>query len=291
MTARKRCVVAGASGLIGSELVSLLAEEYEVHAVSRSQPRYHCATVFWHRIDFSGEKSDLRSLPARTDKVVYLAQSHHFRDFPARAADIFSVNVAALLGFLEYSRIAGADTFVFASSGGVRLVNKKLEDASRAGAPAEIDFYLSTKLCGEILASAYAGKFRLAILRYFFVYGPGQRRQMLVPRLIERIGRGEPIVLQGDDGVRLNPVHVVDAAQATRKALELGRSCTVDIAGPDVLSLKEMSQIIGEALGRQPVFRVEPPGASADLVGDIRAMRELLCEPRIRFDIGVRTML
>ena len=47
------------------------------------------------------------------------------------------------------------------------------------------------------------------ILRFFFVYGPG-RGQTLVPRLVDRILAGEEIVIEGDPGMRMNPLFAAD---------------------------------------------------------------------------------
>lgn len=287
----KRCVITGASGLIGSNLIGRLRRAWEVHAISRHPPAGNPAdNVIWHKMDLAKEL-DRQALPERADALIYLAQSEHFRDFPERALDIFGVNTMGLVRALDYARGAGVRTFVYGSSGGVygygeTSMNEKLVIPAEGG----LGFYLGTKLCSEIVALNYSALMSVVILRFFFVYGPGQRRTMLIPRLIDTIREGRQVALQGTDGVRLNPTYVLDAAAAIERALELEGTYKINVAGPEVLTLREMCEIIGGAVGRPPVYSIQP-GAPRHIVGDISKMRELLVSPRIRFGDGLRLLL
>jgi UDP-glucose 4-epimerase len=286
---RKTIVITGGTGLIGAALVQRLATEHEVHCVSRRPPPARAA--IWHALDLA-HACGFERLPQRADAVIYLAQSEYFRDFPAHSLNIYEVNTANVLRMLEYARQAGVKNFVYGSSGGINAVDKtKANENVEIPAVGDIGFYLSTKLCSELLAQNYAAFFKVAILRYFFVYGRGQRHGMLIPRLVQRVRAGEPIVLHGRDGIRINPVHVADAAEATRCALSLDVSMAINIAGPQVLSLRQIGEIIGEAVGRAPVFTVEDDKEPQDLIGDTTGMREHLTAPQIHFADGIKSLL
>src|SRR5205814_2290751 len=96
--------------------------------------------VRWHTVDLS--QPDTAVLPRQTDAVVYLAQSEHFRDFPRRAHDIFSVNVLGVQSLLEYAKTAGCRTFVLASSGGVyQPSNSALKETMDVTARSTLGFY------------------------------------------------------------------------------------------------------------------------------------------------------
>jgi nucleoside-diphosphate-sugar epimerase len=287
----RRCVVTGASGLIGSNLVERLRARWEVHALSRRPPPDGARRdVIWHEMDLN-EKPDLHSLPGSVDALIYLAQSEHFREFPERAVDIFEVNTAALVRFLDYARRSGARTFIYGSSGGV-YGSRSTGMREEISIPAEgnLGFYLGSKLCSEIVALNFAKLMSVVILRFFFVYGSGQRRKMLIPRLIDAVRAGEPVTLQGKQGIRINPVHVSDAANAIVRSLQLKGTHKINVAGPEILSLREICETIGRAVDRRPVYKVEKT-APRHIIGDITKMRDLLFSPRIPLRKGLSSLV
>ena len=286
----RTCLVVGASGLIGGALVARLAAGMDVYGVSRTRALAH-ANFFWHAADLT-QPLPQQALPEKVDAVVYLAQSEFFRDFPERARDIFAVNTAQLLRVLDYARTAGAKRFVFASSGGVYGFGaQRFSEEAQISATGELGFYLSTKLCSEILVQNYASFFSTSILRYFFVYGAGQRRTMLIPRLVDNIRAGKAIELRGSEGIVINPTHVSDAAAAIERALGLEGAHTINIGGPDALSLRQIGELIGAAVGKAPVFDIKSADGSADMVGGIEKMSRLLCSPQVHFVEGLRSVL
>lgn len=285
-----KVLITGASGLIGAFLLRELQSNDEVYAISRSARRLPGATQTI-ALDL-GTTWSMDQLPRDVDTVVHLAQSEYFRDFPLRADDIFEVNTRSTVKLLDYARATGAKQFVLASSGGVYGVGAgsfSEERPMRTGG--ELGFYVGTRVCSELLANCYAGHFNVICLRFFFVYGPGQQAHMLIPRLAGSIRAGRPVTLRGEHGLRLNPIHVEDAAHAVRKAMTLQGSHTINVAGPTVLSLREVAETIGQVVRRPPVFEVTPQSTPQDLVGDTARMRHLLCEPRIPFAAGIAATL
>jgi UDP-glucose 4-epimerase len=287
----KRCVITGASGLIGSKVVRALASAWEIHAVSR-----HCPSeltgpnIVWHTMEASDAISS-GTLPSRVDAVIYLAQSEYFRDFPERALEIFEVNTVAPLRYLDYAKRAHAQNFVYGSSGGVYgSGTARMSENLQIPAEGNLGFYLGSKLCSEILALNYADFMNVAILRFFFVYGAGQRKSMLIPRLTETIRSECPVTLQGEDGIRLNPTHVNDAAGSVVRALDLTASHKINVAGPEILSLRHICEIIGETIGRKPRYNIES-ARPKNIVGDTSKMAELLAPPSISFHEGFLSTL
>jgi UDP-glucose 4-epimerase len=278
---QRTVIVSGASGLLGRGVVrSLAASDWHVIALARSAGAVQADCEILE-VDFS-TGWDTKQLPARVDAVMHLAQSHSYRDFPAGALDVFRVNVDATARLLDYARQAGATQFVYASSGGVYgNGSQAFRENAPITPPGKLGYYLGSKAAGEILVQSYTDMFNVVVLRPFFIYGAGQSRGMLVPRLVDSVREGKPIRVQGLDGIRINPVHVKDSAAATAAALGLERSAIFNIAGPDVMSIREICEGIGRYVGREPVF-VTDPGEPRDLVADISAMVETLHDPKRR---------
>jgi nucleoside-diphosphate-sugar epimerase len=274
----KKILVTGAGGLLGSHLVPLLREEgHDVIPATRGM------------IDLS-RPLDPSRLPQRIDAVIYLAQSSRFREFPETAADIFQVNTAQPLALLDYARRAGAANFVYASTGGVYAPSAQpVTETSPLAAP--MGFYPASKRAAEVLAEAFQPHLHVTLLRFFFIYGAGQKREMLIPRLADSVLEGRSVALQGEEGLRINPVHASDAAKATAAAARLAQSATVNVAGPEVLSIRAMCETIGERTGRAPVFSHDPNATPPSLIADTRLMSQLLVAPERRFGDAIGELI
>jgi UDP-glucose 4-epimerase len=269
-------LITGANGLIGRHVVAALEPNQEVWALAHTTVPAERRGAHWIAADLASS-AFITTLPPRVDTVVHLAQSAHYRDFPERASDIFAVNVASTALLLDWAQRAGVRRFILASAGG----------ANRVTPAAGLGYYLSTKRSAELLAESYRTHFAATILRFFFVYGAGQRPTMLIPRLVDSVREGRPIALTGEQGLRLNPIHVDDAVRAVVRATEIDAAKEFDVAGPDVLTLRAIADIIGDKVARQPQYVVDAAATPDDLVGDIRAMSERLAVPRVRFEDGV----
>lgn len=284
-------LITGGTGLIGAEVIRRIGTEHAIYAVSRRQNNLLSMKTRIISCDLSKPFDD-SLFPAEIDAVIHLAQSEHFRDFPARAADVFNVNTRATFQLLDYARRAGARTFIYASSGGVYGSGASgFDENTPIVARSGLGFYQSSKLCSEILADNYTSLMNVIMLRFFFVYGPEQKPSMLIPRLVESVRNGTPISLQGESGIRINPTYVSDAADAVIGSLALIDSHKINIGGPDVLSLREIATEIGEQVGREPVFSIDKQTQPGHLIGDIGKMRSLLFSPKISFKKGIADLI
>ncbi|NWD49594.1 NAD-dependent epimerase/dehydratase family protein [Pseudomonas gingeri] len=283
-------LITGANGLLGVHAVAQLVSQHQVHAVVHSAPQQPVSGVTYHVIDLSQDWSR-QSLPAAVDAVIHLAQSSRFREFPEQAMDVFGVNVASTAYLLEYARTAGAKHFILASSGGVYGAgDEAFKENALIPHHGQLGYYLGSKLCSEVLAQNYSSLMNVTVLRFFFMYGRDQRRSMLVPRLIDNVMAGQVITLQGNDGIRINPIHVSDAVAALEHCLQLEGSHTFNVAGAQVLSLREIAEIIGEAVGLAPVFKVEEV-EPRHLIANIDALSESLIAPRVSFAQGILELI
>ena len=279
-----RVLVTGASGSIGSRLVERLAPANQVFALARGGGP-ELEGVEWIRLDLS-HPLDPAALPAKVDAVAHLAQSDRYRDFPDGAMDLFAVNVQSTAALLDYARGAGAGSFVLASTGGCYETSP---DPVSEDAPLAMPGpYFRSKRMAELLVENYAGEFGGGILRLFFAYGPGGK--LLVSRLASQLLAGEEIVIEGDPGMSMNPIYVDDAAAALQAALGLSEQTVVNVAGDEVVRVRELVERLAQALGREA--RIQAGGDSpGDLVADTSRMRSLLgVRPEVDLDRGLKAV-
>jgi UDP-glucose 4-epimerase len=286
----KKLLITGANGLLGRECLTLLSNEYEVHAIVHSKPKYKLEQVHYHIIDFSNFWS-FDDLPSDFDTIIHLAQSAHFREFPERASDIFKVNIETTARLLDFAHKNGVKKFLYASSGGVYGSGANpFNENTQISTFGNLGYYLGSKLCGEVLVNNYSNLMNVFVLRPFFMYGAGQNKSMLIPRLVETIQNNKPIILHGKQGIRINPIHVSDAANTIKGLLYTDKSLTINIAGSKILSIKDIANIIGNNLKIRPEFTIIEAEAN-DLIADISLMKSLKLEPKINFEQAIENLI
>lgn len=292
MITKKHILITGAGGLLGRHVLAAWRGSHHLHAVVHTLPAVPVPDVHYRVIDLAAPWDDTQ-LPDRIDVVCHLAQSARMRDFPASAADIFQVNTQATALLLGYALRAGAARFMLASTGGLYAAAPEplTHDAPLdPHADSPLGYYFASKRCAEILAQAYAGVLQVTILRPFFIYGGGQQAAMLVPRLIASIRNGTPVRLRGDTGMRLNPVAVADVAAVMDVLLDRSDHPVLNVAGPDIVSIRDMAEQIGRQLGMEPKFDNEI-GVADTMIADVTAMKNLLGRPLTGFAKGIAAML
>ena len=289
--AAQKVLVTGANGLLGRKVVEAWRSVCDIHAVVRNMPQQPVEGVTYIEMDLA-RPMDVSRLPAKIDTVIHLAQSPHMREFPARGLDIYSVNTASTAQLLDWAHRADASHFLFASTGGVyRPSSTPFHENSPLEPPrGPLGFYFDTKLCSETLVRAYETLMHTVILRPFFIYGPGQAEMMLMPRLINNVRETQAIQLQGGQGTFLNPIMVDDAVSALAVSMDDGAPSVFNLAGPEVLSIREIALHIGSLVGREPVFDImegEPPS----VVADITLLEKRLSQPMTSCRDGLKVTI
>lgn len=282
-----RILITGASGLIGSEILNKLPESCSIFIADRNIKEEKIVKNLTYLPFDLATGQTFNNFPKDIECVLHLAQSEKFRDFPGSALEVFNVNTYSTLLLLDYAKKAGVKKFIYASSGGVYGNSDSgfLEDHPITN-NTSLGFYLGTKLCSEILVSSYTMFFDVNILRYFFVYGAKQNKTMLIPRLVHSIKNKKAITLQGQDGIRINPIHVTDAAKATINAIYTEGSHNYNISGNEILSLRDLCNIISEKIDTDPIFEIEQKEPK-NLIGDNEKMKNILMVPKINFNEGI----
>lgn len=286
----KKILITGANGLLGSELLKILHNSYEIHALVRATPEYKVSGVTYYQLDFeSSWKTE--QLPSGIDSIIHLSQSNEFRNFPDKALSVFDVNVTTTARLLDFAYKTKVKKFILASSGGVYGEGGgSLKENTMINANSNIGYYLGSKLCTEILAQNYTIFFDVHVMRFFFMYGKQQKRSMLIPRLVDSVKHGKPVQIQGEVGIKINPIHVSDAALAVKNAIPLNGSYTFNIAGPEILSIYEIVNIVSSKVGLKPNIEKRETHP-INLIADIDLMKSLLHHPKMCFSEGVDELI
>ena len=275
-------LVSGSTGLLGSRVLKDLVDSgYEVIGLCHNLPKEKITGVDYLQIDLS---SDWKSteLPNAVGSIVHLAQSSEYRDMPDGAMNVLTVNTISTVKLLEFAVRQDCDSFVYASSGSVYAESSELlDERSETKQIHELDVYASSKLTAEVACKAFSKRITTVVLRPFFIYGPGQKREMLLPRLYDSVDSGRTVNLSGNNGLALNPIHVEDASKSTIAAIALKKSDTINLAGPQETTIRSLAEMFAIDLGKDVEFNVDKDRVSTLLSG-VKRQSEILVQPSVR---------
>jgi UDP-glucose 4-epimerase len=274
-------LLTGGSGLIGKSLIPHLIDIGH-NVIRLTDPK-------GNPIDFSTEWNiNTKSIP---NCIIHLAQHPKFREFPEKAIDVFNTNTVSTLKLLDWAIKHKVKQFIYASSGGIYgYGDQPKHEEEKIVYHKSLGFYLATKHCSEVILDNYEQFLTIIQLRIFFAYGKNQNENMLIPRLINLIKQNKSITLDGNEGIKINPIYVQDAVHAITASLNLQKSTKINIAGNEVLSINEISQIIGNSLNKTPAF-IRTNKVPQSIIGDIHKMKSLLLTPQYNFQMGIKEML
>jgi nucleoside-diphosphate-sugar epimerase len=278
-------LLTGAGGLIGQSAIHQLSPQHHLVCMvwppSSMKPSPQC-DIIEHDLTL---QLDYLRLPNRIDAVIHLAQSRRFREFPEGAEDVFSVNTHATIQLAEYARKAGAKCFIFASTGGVYASSR--EKLREVDPVYPSNFYFSSKYASELLLSAFTPFFKVAVLRFFFVYGP-QQRNMLIPNLFGKVLKSDQVLIEGKPGLHINPIYVEDAARVFSPILLNSFEGVLNVAGDEVVSMTDLVQLIAEVSGKRANISYKDAKYVGDLVADNNKMKEVLgIQPQVSLKQGL----
>ncbi len=157
--------------------------------------------------------------------------------------------------------------------------------------------YGVTKLAAEKLIAAHNSNYELdsVILRYFSVYGPGQRPDMGYSIFIDKMLNDSEISIFGDGKQTRSNTYIEDCIRGTILAAEHAKSGeTYNLSGDESKSLLETLEIISDEIGNKPKLKFLParPGDQISTKGDwSKAHRHFGYEPTTKLDFGLRTQV
>jgi UDP-glucose 4-epimerase len=285
----KKILITGVPGYIGSHLVQSLKGANEIFCVHENpMGEGQDESVNWIHWNMNDEV-DWGKFPEEIDIIMHLAMNPA-RD-PEKNIEAFRVNTMSTLLLLEYGKKAKARTFLYTSSGSVYGFGK---EPFKEDDPVSInDFYSLTKYQSELLVRRYSEHFNTVILRYFVPYGPNQTGK-LVPNLVSRVKKGEEITITNSGNPVMNPIYITDLIEATIKTLDLKGMNIFNIGGTEGMSILDISNAIGETLGKEPKLKYlkDPAKEDKDLIGDITRMKENLSfTPKVSFKYGIKNLV
>ena len=318
-----RVLVTGAAGFIGFCLAQrLLARGDEVVGIDILNDYYQVSLkndriaalraqggnrFTFHRLDFSDMTALTGALEGVTiDRIAHLGAQAGVRYSLDNPQAYVASNLAGHVNLLELARHRQVAHMVYASSSSVYGGNTKLPFAVEDRVDHPVSLYAATKRADELMSETYAHLFRLPLtgLRFFTVYGPWGRPDMMLWNFTRRILAGEPIPVfnHGDmyrdftyiDDIIAGVIACLDHPPADDGAEKAGGSikphALYNIGNSASEHLMKVVGLLEEAIGKKAEIEWLPmqPGDVPKTYADISAIsRDLGYAPTTSIEVGV----
>jgi UDP-glucose 4-epimerase len=296
-------IVTGGLGFIGNELVRQLLRAGEELVVldnrNRTAPDIgDLAGARVIEVDLTQHEQVAATLAGLKPKTVFhLAAIHFIPECNANPERTLRVNVEATMGLLRACAAAGAQHFLYASSGAIYADSPAaLSEASTIG---PVDIYGWSKWFGEGLCQwqGAANGLKITLCRLFNNYGPRETNAHIVPEILNQLKQSRRLAL-GNTKPRRDYIHTSDTAKALRLlANKAPATCQiVNVASGADASVDELIVLLSELLGERIEVTVDQSRfRQADKLvqrADIARLRQLTgWQPEIPLKEGLRELL
>src|SRR5687768_11616496 len=227
-------LVTGGAGFIGSHVGrALLARGERLTVLDNFNDFYDPKLKLRNASELPGARivtGDIRDAGAmarlfhegRFDAVIHLAAMAGVRPSLEDPLHYQDVNVRGTLILLEQLKQRPETRFVFASSSSVYGSNEKVPFREDDDIHHPVSPYAATKRAGELLAYTYHHLYGLptSCLRFFTVYGPGQRPEMAIAKFTASVMAKRPIPFFGDGSTRRDYTYIDDIVDGVVRALD-----------------------------------------------------------------------
>lgn len=307
-----RYLVTGVAGFIASKLTEcLLRKGHQVVGIDNLNETYDVRVKEWRlkqllgqpgfefqRVDIC-DRDALESLwltGGRFEAVLNLAARVGVRQSLEEPQSYFETNTLGVLNLLELCRHQGIKKFIQASSSSLYGAHAPVPYREEADTSQLLSPYAASKKAAEVLCYTYHHLYALevVVLRYFTVYGPAGRPDMLPFRCVQAIVEERPLTIFGDGQQARDFTYIDDIVNGTLAALSLSGYTLLNLGAGRPMTLLAVIHTLETLSGRQARLEFQPahPADMSATWADIgQARARLSWKPQVNFEQGMNQLV
>jgi UDP-glucuronate 4-epimerase len=303
-----KILVTGAAGFIAARVAEMLLDDgHEIIGVDNMNDAYdvrmkeYRLSTLTGRPGFEFERLDiadrqaLMDLSDRTgplDAIINLAARAGVRASLQNPWVYLRTNVEGTLNLLELCRQQEISKFVLASTSSIYGKDAPLPTPEAAHSSRPLQPYAASKKAAEVMCYAYHALYDIdvTVFRYFTVYGPAGRPDMVMFRFIQWIQEGRKVIVNGDGEQSRGFTYLDDIARGTILGLKPVGYEVFNLGGHETIKINELVQLLESKIGSEAdvVHRPLHPADLRSNWADVsKAGRALGWEPQVSIEAGV----
>ena len=283
---KKKVLVTGANGMIGSELVRILYEETSAVITVADLPE----------VDLRNRDACKMMCDEGQDIIFHLAGIKGSPQRCMKEPASFSVPMIQFnANMIEAAYDAGVEWFLYTSSVGVyHPAEVFVEDDVWKTFPSENDWYAGwAKRIGEMNVQAYMKQHdwnKCSIVRPANVYGPNDNFgewSMVIPSLIKKAYENDVLEVWGDGSPIRDLIYSEDVARGMIHMVENEINQPVNLGSGTGVTIKEIAEIIADHFDKEIAWdKTKPMGDSKRLMSTERA-EQYGFTPKVGLEEGI----
>ena len=243
-----RILVTGASGFIGHAVcMRLVNDHHEIVGIDNlndyydpeiKKARLKDLDIDFHCLDVGDLQAMNEIFQLRPEIVIHLAAQAGVRYSTVNPHIYIHSNVNGFLNILECCRAYSVKHLLYASSSSAKGLKS---------------VYAISKYSNELMARNYQDLFQVPAtgMRFFSVYGPNGRPDMVLSLFADSIKRGDPIPLFNSGNCKRSFTYIDDVVEAIVRLFAVEPGEVYDIGNPESVSVNqlvtEMEKYLGQA--------------------------------------------
>ncbi len=302
-------LVTGCAGFIASKVSELLMNEgHTVFGIDNMNDAYDVQMKTYRlnilkqnnkfrfkRLDIS-DKNSILSIDGTFDAIINLAARAGVRASVEDPWVYVNTNMIGTLNLLELARILEIPKFILASTSSIYGNDASYPTPETDQSDYPLQPYAASKKGAEAMCHAYhyLHGIDVSIVRYFTVYGPAGRPDMVMFRFNQWISEEQTLRVNGDGNQTRGFTFIDDIARGTICALKPVGYEIFNLGGHETMSINELIETMEDLIGIKSVVE-HHPFHIADMKrnqADISKARALLgWEPLVGLSEGISRMI
>ncbi len=305
-------LVTGAAGFIARRLIEKLTDRGdEVVGIDNLNDSYDVRLKLWrleylkkcHNFTFvkddlcrTGMFNDLHKEHKGFDAVIHLAARAGVRQAVEIPHVYLETNSNGTLNVLEWCRNTGVNKMILASTSSIYGANPPLPTPETADSSRPLQIYAASKKGAEAMTHVYHHLFGLdtTIFRFFTVYGPAGRPDMVMFRFCQWVAEGKTVKVTGDGTQMRGFTYMDDIADGLIAGLKPLGYEIINLGGHETVTINELLKKIETLVGKKAKVEFidkHPADADANWADVTKAKALLGWVPKVSLDDGIGNLV